>query len=67
MIKFNYEILIYGISLLASVFAISGINFEKFVKNKAVWETRVLSILMILGLAYIVANFIIGMMSFIKA
>ena len=63
----NINLIIYAVSLLCSVFAISGINFEKFVKSKAVWETRVLSILLILGLSFIVSNFFIDILSYIKA
>ena len=62
----NFKIIIYGVSMLASVFAVSGINFEKFVKSRSVWETRVLSIMMILGLSYLVANFFISFISLIE-
>jgi uncharacterized membrane protein YwzB len=51
---------IYALSLVCSTFAISGINFDGFIKKNHVWEARFLAVLMILGLAYLVAQFFIG-------
>ena len=41
----NYKLFIYIISLFASIFALSGINFDGFIKtNKARTITRILKI-----------------------
>ena len=51
---------IYALALVCSTFAISGINFDGFIKKNHVWEARFLAVLMILGLSYVVAQFFIS-------
>ena len=51
---------IYALSLVCSTFAVSGINFDGFIKKNHVWEARFLAVLMILGLSYVVAQFFIS-------
>lgn len=57
------RIFIYALSLIISTFAISGINFDSIIKRNHVWEARVLSIVIILALTYLVANFILDIAS----
>ena len=54
----NYKIYIYVITMLLSAYAISGVNFDKFIKaNKAI-EARVLVIILSIACSYLVTNFI---------
>jgi len=55
----NYKIYFYIFFSCASAFALSGINFEKFIKKNRIWETRILVLLLSLALGYIVTNFIL--------
>lgn len=54
------NLIIYAISLFASIFAVSGINFDHFIKTNHVWEARFLNILISFTLAYGVASFFIN-------
>lgn len=56
----NANLLIYAVCLFASVFAVSGINIEKFVKTNAIWETRILAYLLIMSLTYLSGSLIIS-------
>ena len=54
----NYKAFLYVITLFLSIYAISGINFDGFIrKNKAV-EARILAILMSICCSYLITNFI---------
>ena len=57
------KLIIYAISILMSTFAVSGINFDRFIKKNHIWEARFLSIIFILCLSYILANFLYDIMS----
>ena len=59
-----YHKVVYIASVMASIFALSGINYEKFIKKNKIYETRFLVILLSLALGYLVGSFII---SFIEA
>lgn len=56
----SYKIYIYALMLFASVFAISGINFENWFKKNRIFESKVFVILLIMALAYLSASFVIG-------
>ena len=55
-----YHKIIYIVSVMTSIFALSGINYEKFIKKNKVNETRFLVILLSLALGYLVGSFIIA-------
>lgn len=57
------KLIIYAISILMSTFAVSGINFDGFIKKNHIWEARFISIIFILCLSYILANFLYDIMS----
>lgn len=57
------KLIIYAISILMCTFAVSGINFDGFFKKNHIWEARFLSIIFILCLSYILANFLYDIMS----
>ena len=54
----NYKAYIYVISVLMSAYALSGINYDGFIKKNKALEARVLVILLSLALGYLVTNFI---------
>ena len=56
----SYKIYIYILMLLLSAFALSGVNFDHFIKSKYKNEARVLAFLLIIGLAYMSSAFIIN-------
>lgn len=57
------KLMIYALSILVSTFAVSGINFDPIIKKNHIWEARFLSIIFILCLGYILANFLYDIMS----
>ena len=54
----NYKAYLYVITLFLSIFAMSGINFDTFIRKNKVIEARILVILLSLCSSYIVTNFI---------
>lgn len=60
------ELIIYAICLLSSVFAVSGINFEKIIYKGAIWQTRILILLITFTLTVGSANLFIFFINYIK-
>ena len=56
----NYKAYIYMFFLLLSVFALSGINFEKIMKKNKIYECWALVILLSLAFAYLATAFVTG-------
>ena len=56
----HYKIYIYVVSTLFSAFALSGVNYEKFIKRNRIWETRVLVMLLSFALGYLVTQFFLA-------
>ncbi len=56
----NINLIVYTITLFCSVFAVSGINFEKIIKSGSIWEVRFLVTLIILSLTYLSGTLIIS-------
>lgn len=54
----NYKAYIYVITLLMSIYALSGVNFDRFIKTNKAIEARLLVILISLATSYLVTNFI---------
>ena len=54
----NYKAYIYIITMLLSVFTLSGVNFDKIFRTNKVIESRVLVIILSITLSYITTNFI---------
>lgn len=54
---------IYIISVLISVFALSGINYNNFFKKNHIWESRIFVIICSLIMGYLLAEFIINFSS----
>jgi len=59
----NIRILIYGIMLFISVFAVSGININSIFKTNHVWEARAFTALIIIGLTYLSGSLIIDLIN----
>ena len=59
----NYKLIIYIITLFASIFSLSGINFDGFIKTNRALEARMLVILLSLALSYLTTNFITDFIS----
>lgn len=60
----NYSvIIIYAAAMVVSTFAVSGINFDGFIKKNHIWEARFLSILIILSLTYCVGSLILALIT----
>ena len=59
----NYKTYIYFITLFMSIYAFSGVNFDKFIKTNKAIEARILVILMSIATSYLVTNFITDFIS----
>lgn len=57
---------IYAITLMISIFALSGINFDGFIKKNKAIEARILVILLGISISYLVTNFITDFLNFSK-
>lgn len=56
------KLIIYTACMVVSVFAVSGINFDGFIKKNHVWEARFLSIILSLSLTYCLGSLIISIL-----
>ena len=54
----NYKAYLYVINVLLSAYALSGINYDGFIKKNKALEARVLVIVLSLSLGYLITNFI---------
>lgn len=59
----NYKVFIYVITLFASIFALSGVNFDGFIKTNKAIEARLLVLLLSMATSYLVTNFITDFLS----
>lgn len=59
----NYKAIIYVITLFASIYALSGVNFDGFIKTNKAIEARLLVILLSIATSYLVTNFITDFVS----
>ena len=57
---------IYAITLMISIFALSGVNFDGFIKKNKAIETRILVILLGISMSYMITNFITDFLNFSK-
>lgn len=56
----NYKVFVYVISVLISSFALSGLNFDSFMKKNKPLEARVLVVILSCALGYLLTSFIVG-------
>lgn len=59
----NYKAIIYVITLFISIYALSGVNFDGFIKTNKALEARILVILLSIASSYLVTNFITDFVS----
>lgn len=57
---------IYAITLMISIFALSGVNFDGFIKKNKAIEARILVILLGISMSYMITNFITDFLNFSK-
>lgn len=57
------KVVIYILSILVSMFAISGINFNNFFKKNHLWEARIFIVIISFILGYLLAEFILNFSS----
>lgn len=55
---------IYAITLMISIFALSGVNFDGFIKKNKAIEARIIVILLAISISYLVTNFITDFLNF---
>ena len=55
----NYKVFIYMISAIISAYALSGVNFDVFIRKNRVWEARILAVLLSIALGYLIGSFVI--------
>ncbi|MDD4187471.1 MAG: DUF1146 domain-containing protein [Bacilli bacterium] len=61
-----YKALIYTMSVLISVYALSGINFNNFFKKNYQLEAKVFIIIISFALGYLLASFVINFLEYSK-
>ena len=54
----NYKVYLYAVFLFVSIFTLSGINFEKFMKKDKVIEARLLILILAFITSYLLTNFV---------
>lgn len=59
----NYKAIIYVITLFISIFAISGVNFDSFIKTNKALEARILVLVLSISFSYLLTNFITDFIS----
>ena len=62
----NYKIYIYVISMFISAYALTGVNFDAFIKKGKIVETKILLMVLGMSLSYLVSNFIINFIELSK-
>ena len=54
------KVIIYIISVLISIFCLSGINYNNFFKKNHIWEAKIFFLVISLIMGDLLANFIIN-------
>lgn len=58
-----YKTIIYILSILMSIFIVSGINFNNFFKKNHIWEARMFIVVISFIIGYLFGSFIIEFLS----
>ncbi len=56
----DYKVFVYVVSVLISSFALSGLNFDSFMKKNKPLEARILVVILSCSLGYLLTSFIVG-------
>ena len=59
----NYRIYFYAIFLFLSIYMLSGVNFEKFMKKNKVVEAKMLIMALSIALSYLLTNFVLDFLN----
>ena len=59
----NYKAYIYVVTTLLSVYSLSGVNFDGFIKKNKRIEAIILVVLLSLAISYLVTNFVTDFIS----
>lgn len=59
----NYKTLLYTINLFLSMWALSGLNFDSFMKLNKPFEARLLVLILGISFSYLITNFIVDFVS----
>ena len=62
----DYKVFVYIVFVMLSAFALSAVNFEKFIKKNKVLETRILVMILSFISGYLLTNFLIDFLEFSK-
>ncbi len=62
----DYKVYIYIVFVLISAFALSAVNFEKFIKKNKILQTRILVMILSFISGYLLTNFLIDFLEFSK-
>ncbi len=59
----NYRIYVYALFFFLSIFMLSGINFEKFMRKNKVIEAKMLIMALSCALSYLLSNFVLDFLN----
>ena len=59
----NYKICFYALFTFLSIFMLSGVNFEKFMRKNKVVEAKMLIMALSLALSYLLTNFVLDFLN----
>ncbi len=59
----NYRIYVYALFFFLSIFMLSGVNFEKFMRKNKVIEAKMLIMALSIALAYLLSNFVLDFLN----
>lgn len=54
----NYKLYVYVICILLSIFALTGVNFEKITRKNKTTEIRILVLILGFIIGYLLSNFV---------
>ena len=64
MNQFIYRVIVYLLSFILSLYGLSALDFNRFLKKNKVTEAQVLYFLLALALAYLVASHLMSIIYF---
>ena len=62
MLDFLKQILVYFICFMLSLYALSALDFKRFIKKNAAFKAQVLYLILAMAIAYLFAQFLMGIM-----
>lgn len=60
----SYKIYLYAIFTFLSIYMLSGVNFEKFIKTNRVLEAKFLILALSMAFSYLLTNFVWDIINF---